>query len=195
MKKCNACGSQVADNYTNCPNCGSPSLVSLNPAPVQPMPQQVPVQPMQGQMMGQQPMMGAPAQGSMPMTFAMVYMVLLGLGAVSNLISLFTNEFSVGTLISVVFAAATVYFLYIRSKVGRILAMIQGVLEAVGGGILVLLGILFMVGFGALAAEVEAFAALGAAFGIVFIVLGALLIAYGVCVFIYFKKRACMYVK
>ncbi len=40
MKKCNMCGSQVADNYTSCPNCGSANLIADSVTNISGMPQQ-----------------------------------------------------------------------------------------------------------------------------------------------------------
>lgn len=185
MKRCKACGSQVADTANNCPNCGSADLEVMAAMP------QAPVN-------GVQPMMGgypqAQAQPQMGMTYAVVYMVILGLSVIGNVMNLFSN-FNIGTLIGVVFLGATIVLLAMRNKVGRILAMIQSVIEIING---VLFGILAVIGGAAIeefAGELVAVEGLGTAIGAVFGVIAVISIAFGTCSFIYFKKRACMYTK
>ena len=176
MKRCKACGSQVADTANNCPNCGSADLEVMAAMP------QAPVN-------GVQPMMGgypqAQAQPQMGMTYAVVYMVILGLSVIGNVMNLFSN-FNIG---------ATIVLLAMRNKVGRILAMIQSVIEIING---VLFGILAVIGGAAIeefAGELVAVEGLGTAIGAVFGVIAVISIAFGTCSFIYFKKRACMYTK
>lgn len=200
MKKCNACGSSLNDDVMNCPNCGSSNFTAevqmQQPVQqtVQPMGQQSMSQMPVGQMpMGQQPMMQpAAVAGNMPMTYATVYMVFTAISAVTSLFSLF-SDFNVSTLIGVIFSAAVAFFLFKRMKVGRILAMIESVFTSVVGGILVLLGILFAVGFTAIDLGAE-FAAVGGILGGILAVFGIAMLVVGICSFIYFKKRACMYI-
>lgn len=197
MKKCNACGSTLNDEVNNCPNCGSNSFtveMAQQPSP-QPVQQPMGQMPMNHQpMMQQQPMMQpgpAVPTGNMPMTYATVYMVFSAISVLGSIGSLL-NDFSISGLISVIFSAAVVYFLYKRMKIGRILVMIETVLQAVIGGIFVLLGILCSVGFTALNLGAE-LAAVGGILGVLLIVFGIGFLAFGICSFIYFKKRACMY--
>ncbi len=183
MKRCKACGSQIADTANNCPKCGSADLEVM--AAPQPAP-----------FNGVQPMMGGypQAQPQMGMTYAVVYMVILGLVLMGNAKNLF-SDFYIGDLIAAVFLAATIILLAMRNKVGRILAMIQSVIVILEG---VLFGILAIIGGAAieeLAGEILAVDGLGAALGAVFGIAAAISIAFGTCSFIYFKKRACMYTK
>ena len=212
MKVCSMCGSQLQDNFNACPNCGNTNFGMMQqpmqnpqvpqqgyqqPMYGQQMPQQGYQQPVYGQQMPQQgyqqPMyeqqMPQQVGGNMPMTYAVVYMVLVGFSVVSNFLSLFT-EFNVGTLLGTAFSACVVYFLYKRSKVGRTLAMIQNVLQMIVGALVILCGILFLAG----SAVIELDAALSGAFSLVFFILGGGIFAWGICSFIYFKKRACMYI-
>ena len=140
MKKCNMCGNTVNDSLPVCPNCGSNNLQPLNNVannlngginpqvnmPNQPMPN-----------LNQQ----MPIQGNMPMTYATVFMALIGMGAVSNLCSSI-KDFSIATLIAAAFAGLTIFFLYKRTKVGRILAMVYSVFEAIAGFFFLILGAL-----------------------------------------------------
>ncbi len=196
MKRCNACGSRLNDDIMNCPNCGGNNFTAemVQPMGQQPMNQQY--APGYGTPMGQQPMPGpAVPSANMPMTFATVFMVFAGISALSSLSTL-VNEFNISTLIGVVYNVAMIYFLYKRTKVGRILAMIQTILQAILGGLLVLLGILFFVGFSALdlgTTSTGAGVAVGGIFGAVFVIIGIFCLIWGICSFIYFKKRACMY--
>ncbi len=180
MKKCNSCGSQVNDEVAACPNCGGTGFTYVQPA--QPMPQPPAYNP---------PVMN-PNAGNMPMTFATVYTVLLVIGVIMDIPTL-VKDFSVSALISVLFSAALAFFLYKRMKVGRILVMISNILSAVIGIICTLVGILLAAGMSVISTEVEIIAALGAAVGFIFILVGAFVAVFGICSFIYFKKRASMY--
>ena len=170
MKVCSMCGSQLQDNFNACPNCGNTNLGVMQ-------------QPMQNQQMSQQ------VSGNMPMTYAVVYMVLVGLNVVFSCLSLFT-EFNVGTLLGVSFSACVVFFLYKRSKVGRILVMIQNILQMIVGSLVMLGGILFLAG----SSLIELDIALSGAFSLIFFIFGGGILAWGICSFIYFQKRACMYI-
>lgn len=199
MKVCSMCGSQFQDNFNACPNCGNTNFGMMQQpmqgqqVPQQPIySQQIPQQGFQQTIYGQQfPQQGNQQHvgGNMPMTYAGVYMVLVGFSVITNLLSLLT-DFNVGTLVGTAFSACVVYFLFKRSKTGRILVMIQNVLQMIIGGILILCGMLFLSG----TSMIELNITLSGVFSLMFFIVGGGIFAWGICSFIYFKKRACMYI-
>ncbi len=210
MKRCRACSSQVADTANNCPNCGSADL-EVMAMPQQPyydqsmmnggQPQ---VQPMmnggypQAPVNGAQPMMGGypqdQGQSQKGMTYSVVYMVILGLFLITNIRKL-SDGFNVGTLIDVALFESTIVLVAMRKKAGRILAMIQSALQTFNG---ILIGILAIIGgetIKEVANQILAIDGSGTYIITVFVASSILSIAFGVCSFIYFKKRASMYTK
>lgn len=181
MKKCNMCDNQVEDNISTCPKCGNQNLIQVENQVQSQMPQQ----PMSNK---------ESVNNNMSMTFATVFMVILGIGILGSVINLL-SEFSIENLIDIAFSGATLYFLYKRAKVGRILAMIMGIFDIIGGALVAIGGIVFMAGSTYLSAYVDIdLTSLGTIFGFIMIALGGGIIAYGICTFIYFKKRISIYI-
>lgn len=178
MKKCNVCGQTFSNNLIACPNCGGTDLVDLGS-------QATVNQPMNGQ--------------NMPMAYAIFIIVILWIGCIVNIVNI-VNDFRVMYLILGIFEGLTAFLLMLKMKVGRIMVLIYSVLEAIGGGLILLMGLLYHVGYSALKYDYDAmvgaiYATLGSSLGIIFIVMGAAILAYGICTFVYFKKRKGMYLK
>lgn len=184
------CGRQLPDNYVSCPNCGNTSL-TIN---------QTNQQNVNNNMQSgyQQPMInvqsGISVQGNMSMTYATVYMVLLGIGMLGYIISFF-NNFSVSNLAEIAYLGITIYFLYKRAKIGRILAIVLNIFSIVLGAFVLLFSILVKIGveYIKLPEDYSYIYKLGNWLSIILLVLGIIYLIFGICSTIYFKKRACMY--
>ncbi len=180
MKKCNMCGQTFSNNLIACPNCGGTDYVDIGS-------QATVNQPMNVQ------------NTNMPMAYAIFIIVILVLSSVSNFIQLL-SDFQTTLLFLAIFQGATSIFLIMRSKIGRILALIYSVLEAIGGFLFLIMGLLIQLGVSlksATAAEElgSFFPEFGSAIGILITAVGAGILAFGICTFIYFKKRKGMYLK
>lgn len=119
------------------------------------------------------------------MLFHNVFMFLTGFSILISLITAFLFQFNTTTITPIVYSGIMLFGLFTRANYGRILAMIQSIMTTILGVIITI---------------IEAFAApliLGIvqSLNITFIpasivcILGIAIFIYGICVFVYYKKR------
>ena len=182
MKKCNNCGNIVNDDAIYCSNCGQNSF-ELNVTNNNVVQNQIVSQPEMG------------------MTYAIVYIVLLCLVVLVQIVNLKQN-FSAGTLMMLLFIIATIVLLTMRMKAGRILAMILNVIYIITGSLLLIGGVFYgifgkqlFLNFLEDTPYLTVVPYIHILVTFILFLCGVLFIIFGICSFIYFKKRACMYTK
>ena len=195
MKKCNSCNNQVQDNFNFCPSCGGTNFIFLNEGidnnqevsgnPTLNLVQQSPQQNFNQQTNNNNESLTQNIEQPKKMTmgFAYFFIILLAFSTVSNCVALFDN-FDIVTFVVMIFDVATIVFLIMRKKLGRLLAMINCVISAVFGIINIIMVINELNANGNSSVN-----ALGVVIALV-IILGWNLLAFN-----YFRVRKCMYTK
>ena len=123
------------------------------------------------------------------MIFHNVFMFLTGFSILILLITAFLFHFDSNTLVPVAYSGVMLFGLITRANYGRILAMIQGVMTAIAGIIVTIIG------FFAAPLILGMVQLLDISFipASIFCILGVIILIYGICIFVYYKKRKVLF--